>query len=78
MIILLSIVALVEFIWIVYQDFKFSRERERYHLKLMSRDVGEYQAAVEEPPKDTIVKKDPYVDIQDVPVEKLMDAEDNL
>ena len=70
---------------LLYQDIaqrRDSRHKDQVihdlQLKFMSRDVGEYQRAVEpkpEPMEDTI---DPYVSLEDVPTDILMRAEDNL
>lgn len=54
------------------------REREKLQLKLMSKDTAEYKKATEKPPKDTNPKDNPYKPIEDVSVDKLMKAKDNL
>jgi len=62
----------------VYKDRAERVERERLQLKLMSKDVEEYKRAVDPTPKDTVSKKDPYLDMEDVSIDKLMQAEDRL
>lgn len=78
MIILLSAIAVLEFFYIIYQDIVNRRERDKLHLKIMSRDTTEYKKATEKPAKSSEPKEDPYVPLDDVPVEKLMRAEDKL
>ena len=75
---ILGIVSLVEFFYILYQDIINRRERERLQLKLMSKDVAEYKGAVDGPPENAKDERDPYVPVEDVPIEKLLGAEDNL
>lgn len=76
--IILIVVALLEFAYIIYQDIGFKKERERYLLKLMSENVVEYQRATEPQPKETKQKKEVYKDLDDVSSDTLLTAEDNL
>ena len=75
---ILAGVILVLLIYIVYQDRLNRGERERMQLKLMSKDVNEYKEAVEPPAKDVVEKTNPHVSIEDVPLDRLLSAEDNL
>lgn len=83
--IILLIIILFQFAYSIYQDISFERERERLLLKIMSKNVEEYTVAVkevEEPvlPKNANEEEEmtEYADVSEVPVEKLMKAEDNL
>ena len=68
----------LQFIFILYQDITNRREREKLEMKLMSHDLQDYQTAQEKPPKNGESKPDPYVPVEDVPIKKLLDAEDKL
>lgn len=73
------IVILLQFAYIVYKDWSFAAEREKMQLKIMSKDLNEYKEAVEPEPKPVKrEKKDEYTDLTEVPLEKLMKAEDTL
>jgi len=74
----LIVVAIIEFIYIVYQDFLNRREREKLQMKLMSKDIQEYKEATEPAPKPGKSEKSPYKPIEEVSIDKLMKAEDNL
>lgn len=76
--ILIIVVAIVEFAYIVYQDFLNRREREKLQIKLMSKDVAEYKEATEPPPKPAKSEENPYKPIEEVDTEKLMNAKDAL
>jgi len=64
--------------FIVYQDISNRRERESLALKLMSKDVTEYKTATEPPPKTMKEEEETFLDVDDVPAEKLLKAKDNL
>ena len=72
------VVAIVEFAYIVYQDFLNRKEREKLQIKLMSKDVAEYKEATEPKPKPAKSVESPYKPIEEVNTEKLMSADDNL
>lgn len=74
----LGLIAILEFVYIVYSDHVNRRERERLMLFKKSKTVDEYIAAVEKPEKPKPQKPDPYVEIDQVPEEQLLQAEDNL
>ena len=74
----LIVVAIVEFAYIVYQDFLNRREREKLQMKLISKDVTEYKEATEPPPKPAKSEENPYKPMEEVDTEKLMKANDNL
>lgn len=78
MIYLLVIVAIVEFVYIVYQDLLNRKERDRLQMKLMSKDLSEYQAVAEKPKDTPEPEPSPYISIDDVDVKKLLTANDNL
>jgi len=75
---ILLLVIFLQFGYIIYQDRSNRVERERLQLKLMSKNVDEYVAAVESPSEESESVEDPYVPIEDVPLDKLMEAEDKL
>lgn len=73
------IVILLQFAYIVFKDWSFNQEREKMQLKIMSKDVNEYKEAVEPEPKPVKrEKRDEYLDVTEVPMEKLLKAEDIL
>ena len=78
MVYILGAVAILEFVYIVYQDWQNRAEREKLQLKLMSKDTQEYKKATEKPPKETEPEPDPYKTLDEVSIDKLMQAEDNL
>jgi len=75
---ILGFVVILQFIYIIYKDREERAEREKLQMKLMSKDVEEYKRAVDPAPKDAEEKKSPYVDLDDVPIDKLMRAEDRI
>ena len=72
------VVTIVEFVYIVYQDFLNRREREKLQMKLMSKDVNEYKEATEPKPKPAKSVESPYKSMEEVDTEKLMNADDKL
>ena len=74
----LIVVAIVEFAYIIYQDFFNRQEREKLQMKLMSKDVTEYKEATEPTPKPAESVEDPYKPMEEVDTEKLMNAKDEL
>jgi len=75
-ILILGLVIILQFIYIIYKDRAERAERENLQLKLISKDVSEYQKAVEKVPEDTVQNEEPYVPLEDVEVDKLIRAED--
>ncbi len=75
---LFLIVVILQFIFIVYQHWSYQKEREKLQLKLMSRNVEEYKEATEPPAKPMKEKENPYKSLEDVPIEKQLEAEDNI
>ena len=72
------VVAIVEFVYIVYQDFTNRKEREKLQIKLMSKDITEYKEAIEPKPKPTKSEESPYKPMEEINTDKLMSADDNL
>ena len=75
----LLIVILLEFAYIVYQDVANRKEREKLGLKIISKDATEYKEVatpVKEEKREE--KPNPYIPVEDVPLEKLMGAKDKL
>jgi hypothetical protein len=78
MLYLLAVVAIVEFLYIVYQDFLNRQEREKLQMKLMSRDVDEYKRVTEKPEETQPQEESPYQSVDEVDIDKLLSAKDNL
>lgn len=78
MVYLLAVVAIVEFAYIVYQDILNRKERDSLQKKLMSKDLAEYQKVTEKPEETPEPEPSPYVPIDEVDVDKLLEADDNL
>jgi flagellar biosynthesis/type III secretory pathway M-ring protein FliF/YscJ len=76
--VILLIVIIFLLAFITYQDISNRRERENLELKLMSKDVVEYKEVTEKPEKTKTPDPDPYVPLEDVSVNKLVQAEDKL
>ena len=75
--IFLIVVIAFQFAYLVFSDFQNRAERERLHLKLMSKDLTDYKSAVEkEPEKSAVEEEDPYVTMEEAGVEKVLRAEE--
>lgn len=75
----LLLVIILQFVYIVYKDVSNGKERERLQLKLMSKNLVEYKEAVEKPPKPAKKPKpSPFKNLEDVSIDKLLTAEDNI
>lgn len=74
----LLVVIGVQFGYIVYTDRENRKEREKMHLKIMSKDVTEYKEAISPPDPDTPEQRDDYLELDEVDPEKLANAEDNI
>ena len=75
--ILLGIIIL-QWVYIIYKEESVKRERSDLQLKLMSKNLTEYKEVTELPEKNTEKEDSPYRDIEDIPVSKLLKAEDSL
>jgi hypothetical protein len=81
---------LIQTLLVIYMDRQNRQERERLQLSLMSKTTDEYIAAVERSPTQAPLipntpqedapkeEEDEYMDIDDVPMEKLLNADDKL
>lgn len=74
----LLFVIILQSAYIVYQDFSNRKEREQLELKLMSKNVTEYKEATEPLPENLEEEEETHKPVEDVPVDKLLQAEDNL
>lgn len=74
----LLVVIAFQFGYIIYTDRENRKERERMQLKIMSKDVVEYKEAISSPDKDTPEQRDTYLELDEVDLEKLVNAEDNI
>lgn len=77
-ILILTVIIVLQFAYIVYQDYLNRKERELLQLKLMSRTPQEYKEVVEPPAKDAKSEPDPYKDVSDVNTDELIRAEDRI
>lgn len=73
----LSIIVML-FGYILYKDISFSKERASLQLKLMSKDVNEYVAAVNslEDTDESEEEEEIYVPIEELSVEDILKAKD--
>lgn len=82
MIYLLIGIVIIQFIYLLYQDFSNRREREKLQILLKSGNLNEYQSVIKPLKKSKEIKKEnklnPFLDIEEVPIETLMKAEDRL
>jgi hypothetical protein len=64
---------------IIFQDISNRIEREKLSIKLMSKDVFEYDSVVKKPIKIKPEKDDDkdYMEPEDVDLRKLIEAKDN-
>ena len=70
---------LVYFDWSRRSDAKNKDEVIKdLSLKIISRTTAEYVQAKGKPPVETKETPDPYLDLDDVPTDKLLDAEDKI
>lgn len=68
-------IILLQFAYLVFKDIYCAKERERLNLLALSKTTTEYKDAIEPtPPKEEEVEEDEIVDIEDVPFDKLMEA----
>jgi hypothetical protein len=65
-------------LFITYQEYSNRQEREKLELKLMSKDVTDYKVNTEPQPKPLKEEPDEYIDTDEVSVDKLLKAKDNL
>lgn len=72
------IVIILQFAYIVFQHWTYQKEREKLELKLMSRNIEEYKDAVEPPAKDMPEKESPYKPLEEVPLDKQLEAKDRI
>lgn len=73
-------IIVVQFVYILYQDFVNRREREKLQLLLKSETATEFKVATTTPkltPKQE-TKPNPFIPLEEVPFEKLIKAEDKL
>lgn len=75
---ILLFVIILQFVYIVYQDWSNRQEREKMALKIMAKDAVEYSGLVEKPAKNTEEEDDVSVDIDDVDTQTLIEAKDKL
>jgi len=77
---ILIAVILLQFVFIIYQDRMARDEREKLMLKFMSKDITEYSRATTPEPEDgiSIDVTENHMDLEDVPLETLLKAQDKL
>ena len=76
--IILLLVILLQFGYIIYKDVAERKERENLQLKLMSKNVAEYIQAVEPEPKVAKSEPNPYKNLEDIDIDKLLAAKDKI
>ncbi len=76
--ILLIFLVMAEFFYIIYQDHANRQEREKLQLKFLSKNSDEYKRAVEPPPKEAESVPENYKPVEEVPFNKLIEAEDKI
>ena len=74
--IFLLIVILLQFGFIVYSDIQNRKERDLLQVKLMSKDLDDYKSYKEETPQATPEGDDPYIDIEEAGVEKIVKSKE--
>lgn len=74
----LLVVIGLQFVYIVYTDRENRKEREKMQLKIMAKDVVEYKEAISPPDPDTPEQRDTYLELDEVDLEELAKAEDNI
>lgn len=75
---MLAIILVPLMAFIVYQDWANRKERKDLELKLMSKSTDEYKRVTEKMPEETQEEPETLKDPEDVSVDKLLAAEDNL
>lgn len=73
-------IIILQLAYAVHKDILFSKEREKLQVMIKSNDVGEYKHAVEEPikPKEPVKEPDEYMNIEDVPIDRIIKAKEKL
>lgn len=69
---ILLAVIFFQFVFMIYSDIQNRGERERLQLKLMSKDLGDYISSTEESEDSPAEEPDPYVDANEVSVDKII------
>jgi len=73
---LLAIIVL-QMAYIIYNDIQVRAERERFILKIMSKDVSEYKDAISGPESiSTPEEDDPYIDVADAGIERVLKSKE--
>lgn len=76
--ILLFVIVVLQLIFMAWQEHKNREEREKLEMMIKSKDIVEFKEATEPPPPPTEVEEEKYRSLDEVPFEKLMNAEDNI
>ena len=75
--IFLFAIVLLQIGYLVYSDIQNRKERELLQMKLMSKDLGDYKAALEDTPEDSEKDADdPYVTIEEAGIERVLKAKE--
>ena len=62
----------------VVKDILFYKEREKLQMKLMSKNLDEYVAAVAPEAENTPQEEDPFIPVGEASVEQILKAKDVL
>ena len=69
------VVIVLQFLYLVYNDYQNRKEREGLELKLMSKDVTEYKNSTEKIEENTEKEEeDPYLTMEEAGVEGVLRA----
>ena len=75
--IILSVIIVVQFLFIVYSDIQNRKERDSLELKIMSGSIHEYRQAVEETDLSSAkLPEDPYLDIENAGIEQILKSKE--
>lgn len=76
---ILLFIIVIQFVYIVYKDISFNKERESHLLKIMSKNITEYKEAVEESPGDSTVPEEDFnIPIETASIEEILNAKVNI
>lgn len=79
---ILLLIIIIEKIFIVFLHLSHKKEVERMQLFIKSENpesfVQNIKSLNEKTPKEDVIDEDPYLEIDDVPPEKLIKATDNI
>ena len=77
---ILFAIVILQLAYAVHKDILFSKEREKLNLLIKSKDAIEYASITNEieKPKEVEEEPDVYLNIEDVPISRIIEAKENL